>query len=168
MPWRISYRHPLRADDGGIRFVPDQSEAAAEKLRLELRGYVVSTPTQAAALRLIAQTEEVFADEAAEAPLVRVYTASPGSVGSVRSPRPQGEAGFLVHTPENGADRREGRKTRGRSMGKLDGKVAIVTGSACGLGGAYANRLAGLGAKVAVTDLNLHSYEEFEAEAKGT
>ena len=72
MPWRISYRHPLRADDGGIRFVPDQSEAAAEKLRLELRGYVVSTPTQAAALRLIAQTEEVFADEAAEAPLVRV------------------------------------------------------------------------------------------------
>jgi hypothetical protein len=69
MPWRISYQHPLRADDGGIRFVPDQSEAAAEKLRLELRGYAVSTPTQAAALRLIAQTET---DEAAEAPLVRV------------------------------------------------------------------------------------------------
>ena len=72
MPWRISYQHPLRADDGGIRFVPDQSEAAAEKLRLELRGYVVSTPTQAAALRLIVQTEEVLTDEAAEAPLVRV------------------------------------------------------------------------------------------------
>ena len=72
MPWRISYQHPLRPDDGGIRFVPDQSEAAAEKLRLELRGYVVSTPTQAAAPQLFAQTEEVLTDEAAEAPLVRV------------------------------------------------------------------------------------------------
>jgi 3-oxoacyl-[acyl-carrier protein] reductase len=51
-------------------------------------------------------------------------------------------------------------------MGKLDGKVAIVTGAARGLGRAYALRLAGLGAKVAVTDLNLKSYEEFEAEAK--
>src|SRR6202035_2366435 len=55
---------------------------------------------------------------------------------------------------------------RRRTMGKLDGKVAIVTGAARGLGRAYAKRLAGLGAKVAVADLNLHSYEEFEAEAK--
>ena len=51
-------------------------------------------------------------------------------------------------------------------MAKLRGKVAIVTGAARGLGQAYAKRLAGLGAKVAVADLNLHSYEEFEAEAK--
>jgi 3-oxoacyl-[acyl-carrier protein] reductase len=51
-------------------------------------------------------------------------------------------------------------------MGKLDGKVAIVTGAARGLGRAYAKRLAGLGAKVAVTDLNLHSFQEFEAEAR--
>jgi short chain dehydrogenase len=51
-------------------------------------------------------------------------------------------------------------------MGKLDGKVAIVTGAARGLGRAYAKRLAGLGARVAVADLNLRSYEEFEAEAK--
>src|ERR1700739_4826234 len=51
-------------------------------------------------------------------------------------------------------------------MAKLDGQVAIVTGAARGLGRAYAKRLAGLGAKVAVADLNLHSYEEFEAEAK--
>ena len=51
-------------------------------------------------------------------------------------------------------------------MGKLDGKVAIVTGAARGLGRAYAKRLAGFGAKVAVADLNLRSYEEFEAEAK--
>src|SRR5215469_10117741 len=51
-------------------------------------------------------------------------------------------------------------------MGKLDDKVAIVTGAARGLGRAYAKRVAGLGAKVAVTDINLRSYEEFEAEAK--
>src|ERR1700731_1601351 len=57
----------------------------------------------------------------------------------------------------------QGGKT---TMDKLDGKVAIVTGAARGLGRAYAKRLAGLGAKVAVADLNLRSYEEFEAEAK--
>src|ERR1700739_2111999 len=51
-------------------------------------------------------------------------------------------------------------------MGTLDGKVAIVTGAARGLGRAYAKRLAGLGAEVAVADLNLRSYQEFEAEAK--
>src|ERR1044072_4729800 len=51
-------------------------------------------------------------------------------------------------------------------MGKLDGKVAIVTGAARGLGRAYARRLASLGAKIAVADLNLRSYEEFEAEAR--
>src|SRR5487761_1166641 len=50
-------------------------------------------------------------------------------------------------------------------MGKLDG-MAIVTGAARGLGRAYARRLAGLGAKIAVADLNLRSYEEFEAEAR--
>ena len=51
-------------------------------------------------------------------------------------------------------------------MGKLDGKIAIVTGAGRGLGRAYARRLAGLGAKIAVTDINLRSFEEFDAEAK--
>src|ERR1700739_1629547 len=51
-------------------------------------------------------------------------------------------------------------------MAKLDGKVAIVTGAARGLGRAYAKRLAGMGAKVAVADLNLRSFEEFEADAR--
>ena len=50
-------------------------------------------------------------------------------------------------------------------MGKLDGKVAIVTGAARGLGRAYALHLASLGAKVAISDLNLKSYAEFDAEA---
>jgi hypothetical protein len=75
MPWQISYRHPFRPDDGGIRFVPDESEAEAEKLRLELRGYTVSSPKQAAALRLIAQTEEAITAETVEAPLVQRHAA---------------------------------------------------------------------------------------------
>lgn len=49
-------------------------------------------------------------------------------------------------------------------MGKLDGQVAIVTGAARGLGRAYALRLAGLGAKVAVIDKDLQSYTQFAAE----
>jgi 3-oxoacyl-[acyl-carrier protein] reductase len=51
-------------------------------------------------------------------------------------------------------------------MGQLDGKVAIVTGGGRGLGRAYARRLASLGAKIAVCDLNLKSFEEFEAERR--
>src|SRR4029077_20123678 len=51
-------------------------------------------------------------------------------------------------------------------MRKLGGKVAIVTGAGRGLGRSYARRLASLGAKVAVTDPDLKSYQEFETEAK--
>jgi len=51
-------------------------------------------------------------------------------------------------------------------MNKLDGKVAIVTGAARGLGRAYALRLAALGARVAISDLNLKSYSEYDGEAR--
>jgi 3-oxoacyl-[acyl-carrier protein] reductase len=49
-------------------------------------------------------------------------------------------------------------------MGFLDGKVAIVTGAGRGLGREYAHRLASLGAKVVVTDINLKSFEAFQGE----
>lgn len=44
---------------------------------------------------------------------------------------------------------------------RLDGKAAIVTGAARGLGRAYALRLARLGADVAVVDVNLDGAAEF-------
>jgi 3-oxoacyl-[acyl-carrier protein] reductase len=46
----------------------------------------------------------------------------------------------------------------------LAGRTALVTGSARGLGRAYALHLAGLGADVAVLDIDLHSYREYKAE----
>lgn len=51
-------------------------------------------------------------------------------------------------------------------MGKLDGKTAIVTGAARGIGLEYALRLASLGANVAVCDRDLESYSDFAAESE--
>jgi 3-oxoacyl-[acyl-carrier protein] reductase len=49
-------------------------------------------------------------------------------------------------------------------MSALAGQVAIVTGAGRGLGRGYALRLGSIGAKVAVVDRSLVSYQEFEAE----
>lgn len=51
-----------------------------------------------------------------------------------------------------------------RHSRKLDGRVAIVTGAARGIGRGYALRLAQLGAAVVVVDRDLHAFEEFAEE----
>src|SRR5437588_6178967 len=53
--------------------------------------------------------------------------------------------------------RRQGRRRyqmKDKAMGRIDGKVAVITGAASGMGKATAIRFAKEGAAVVVTDLN--------------
>jgi 3-oxoacyl-[acyl-carrier protein] reductase len=59
------------------------------------------------------------------------------------------------------ADPRE----QGDTVETLAGQTALVTGAGRGLGRVYANRLAELGANVAVVDIDLQSYRHVESEA---
>ena len=52
-------------------------------------------------------------------------------------------------------------------MGKLDGKVAVITGAASGMGRATAIRFASEGAAVVVADLNTHDGEQTVSEITG-
>ncbi|MEO0563424.1 MAG: SDR family NAD(P)-dependent oxidoreductase, partial [Chloroflexota bacterium] len=51
-------------------------------------------------------------------------------------------------------------------MGRLDGKVAIVTGAARGIGEAIALRFASEGANLVMCDLNLDGVTQTAEEAK--
>src|SRR5579864_420118 len=52
------------------------------------------------------------------------------------------------------------------TMGRLDGKIAVITGAASGIGRASAIRFASEGAAVVVADLNPQGGEETVAECK--
>ena len=51
-------------------------------------------------------------------------------------------------------------------MGKLDGKVAIITGAAQGMGAMHVRKFVEEGAKVAITDLNFEGAQKL-SEGKG-
>jgi 3alpha(or 20beta)-hydroxysteroid dehydrogenase len=54
------------------------------------------------------------------------------------------------------------------SNGRLDGKVAIVTGAGRGMGESHALRFAKEGARVVMTDVNLDAIEKMAAKCEGT
>src|SRR6185312_15587237 len=63
------------------------------------------------------------------------------------------------------ADRLDQRETGGKSMGQLDGKVAVITGAESGMGKAASLLFAKEGAHVVLADLNGPGGEAAAAEA---
>src|SRR5262249_45665345 len=96
------------------------------------------------------------------------------------SPRPRGRARDGPPGPPLGGPHPGPRTPRaplppanpsgleGTGMGRLDGKVAVVTGGGSGLGRAIATRYVAEGAKVLVTDVNLPGCEETLAAMPGS
>jgi hypothetical protein len=50
--WFITYRHSIRSDEAGIKFVRVEAEAIAEGQRLELLGYVITKIAQTSKARM--------------------------------------------------------------------------------------------------------------------
>ena len=61
----------------------------------------------------------------------------------------------------------ESRASRGIHMGQLDGKIALVTGAARGIGQAIAVKLAAEGADLALCDLKADWLAETRGEVRG-
>jgi hypothetical protein len=60
MAWFISYRHSVRKDETGVKFLHSETEAITEGQRLETLGYILTKiaeipPGGAAAIRLSAR-----------------------------------------------------------------------------------------------------------------
>jgi hypothetical protein len=50
--WFVAYHHSLRPDEAGVKFVPIEAEAVAERKRLEALGYMVTKIEPASKTRM--------------------------------------------------------------------------------------------------------------------
>jgi NAD(P)-dependent dehydrogenase (short-subunit alcohol dehydrogenase family) len=80
--------------------------------------------------------------------------------------RQHDDAGRLPDRSFSTAGNRNLKAGRDNIMGRLDGKVAVITGAASGMGRATAARFAGEGASVVIADLNAEGGESAVRECK--
>src|SRR4051812_4586116 len=79
---------------------------------------------------------------------------SPSGAASYSSIGPSGVASSSVRVVAlMGGSVRSALTARGSMMGRLEGKVAVITGASSGIGGATATRFAAEGASIAGLDL---------------